>query len=89
MKDTHVLHNDRIVLDETARRAEYDDTTVSRVGDGIVSDDAVGTTETDTVGPFLEHVRTTRANIVVLNGGAGAGECAFSDVKTRPGAGII
>lgn len=80
---------DRVVLDETSRSAEDNDATVCGVRDGVVSDDAVGATETDTVGPLLERVGTTRTDIVVLNDGAGAREWPFGDVKTRPRPGII
>ena len=87
-KDTHVLHGDSVVLDETARRTEDNDTTICRVTDDIVSDDAIGTTETDAVSPLLEQVGTARANIVVLNDCARARECTLGDVKARPGAGV-
>lgn len=82
------MHNDRVVLDEAAGRAEEDNPTVRRIGDGVVSDDAVGTTETDTVSPFLERVRATWTDVVVLNNYARAGERPFGDVQTRPRAGI-
>ena len=83
------MHNDRVVLDETARSAEDDDTAVRRVRYHIIPDDAVGTTETDAVGPLLERVGTTRANIVILNDCARAGERSFCEVKARPRAGVI
>jgi len=76
-------------MDKTARSAEDNDATVGSVRDGIVLDNAVGTTETDTVSPLLEHVGAARANVVVLNGDASASEWAFGDVKTRPRAGVI
>ena len=75
---------DRVVLDKTAGRAKDNDATVRRVRDHIVSDEAVGTTETDTVSPLLERIGAARANVVVLNGDASASECAFGDVKARP-----
>lgn len=84
MKDTHILDRDRVVLDETSRRAEDNDAAVGRVRNDIVSDDAIGTAETDTVSPLLERIGTARANIVVLNDDARAGECTFGDVKARP-----
>ena len=83
------MNRDRVVLDEAARRAKDNDAAVRSVRDDIVSNDAVGATETDTVSPLLEHVRTARTDIVVLNGDARAGEWTFGDVKTRPRAGVI
>ena len=80
---------DRVVLDETAWRAEDNDATVGRVRDDIVSDDAVGTTEADTVSPLLESIRAARADIVVLDDDARAGEWTFGDMKTRPRAGVV
>lgn len=88
MKGTHVLHDDRVILDETTRSAEDDNTTVGGVRYDIVSDDAVGTTETDAVGPLLERVRAARADVVVLDYDAGAVEWTFCNVETRPGAGV-
>ena len=82
------MNNDRVILDETSRRAEEDDATVRRVRDYVVSDDAVGTTETDTVSPFLECVGAAWTDVVILDDHAGAGERPFGDVKTRPGAGV-
>jgi len=76
-------------LDETARRAKYNDAAVRSINDDIVSDNAVGTTEADTVRPFLECINAARADIIVLNGDARAGEWAFGDVKARPGARVI
>ena len=88
MKETHVLNRDRVVLDKTARRAKDNDATVRGVRDDIVSDKAVGTTETDTIGPLLERIRATRTDIVVLNDDTRTGECTLGDVKTGPRAGI-
>jgi len=89
MKDTHVFHRDRVVLDETAWSAKNHDAAIRCVNDDIVSDNAVGTTEADTVSPLLECINTARANIVVLNGDARAGEWAFGYVKARPGARVV
>jgi hypothetical protein len=88
MNDTDVLDDDRVVLDETSRSPKDDDATVRRVRDDVVSDDAIGTTETDAVSPLLERVRTARADIIVLNDGASASEWPFRDVKARPRAGV-
>ena len=85
---THILHNDRVVLDETARRTEEDNATISGVRDHVASDDAVGTAKTDTVSPLLERVRATWTNVIVLNHYARAGKRPFGDVKTRPRAGV-
>ena len=76
-------------MHETARRARDSDPSVSRVDDDVISDNAVGATETDSVSPFLERIRATRADIVVLNGSSIAGEWAFGEVKARPRARII
>lgn len=75
---------DRIVLDETARRAEDNDAAVGRVRDDVVSDNAVSTAEADTVSPLLERIRAARSDIVVLDDNARAGEWTFGDVETRP-----
>lgn len=88
MKDTHVLDRDGIVLDETAWSTKDNDATVRSVTDDIVSDNTVGTAETDPVGPLLERVRAARADIVVPNHSPRAGECTFGDVKARPRAGV-
>jgi len=83
------LNRDRVVLDEAARSAKNNDAAVRSVRDDIISNGAVGTTETDTVSPLLEYVRAARADIVFLNGDARACEWAFGDVKTRPRARVI
>ena len=82
------MDNDGVVLDETARGAKEDDATVGRVRDDIVSDDAVGAAETDTVSPFLERIRAAWTNVVVLDDHAGTGERSFGNVETRPRAGV-
>lgn len=89
MGDTHVFHRDCVVLDETARRAKDNDATIRSVTDDIISDDAVGTTETDTISPLLERINATRADIVVLDDDTRAGEWTFGDVETRPRAGVV
>ena len=88
-KNTYILDRDRVILDETTRRAEDNDAAVGRVRDYVVSNDAVGATETDAVSPLLEHIRAARANVVVLNDDTSAGEWTFGDVKARPRTGIV
>ena len=85
---THVLHDDRVVLDETAWSAKDDNTTVSWVRNHIVSDDAVGTAETDPISPLLESVGAAWTNIIVLNDCARACERSFGEVEAGPPAGI-
>ena len=82
--DAHILGYDRVVLDDTARRAKDNDATVRRVRDHIVSDEAVGTTETDAVSPLLELIGAAGADVVELNGNIRATECAFCDVEAGP-----
>ena len=88
IKDTHVLHCYRVILYEAARSAKYNDAAVSGISDDIVSGDAVGTAEADTVSPLLERVSAARTDIVVLNGDASASECTFGDVKAGPRTGV-
>lgn len=83
-ENTHILYQDRIVLDNTSRSTEDNNSTVRWVRNSIVSDDAVGTTETDAVGPLLERVGAAWADIVVLNDDARARERSLRDVKARP-----
>ena len=89
MKDTHVFHGDCIVIDETALRARDNDATARSVDDVVVYDVTVGTAEADTVSPLLELVRAARADIIVLNVDARAGEWTSGDVKTRPRARVV
>ena len=78
------MYDDRVVLDKTSRSTEENDPTVRWVRNGIVSDDAVGTTETNAISPFLERVGTAWADIVVLNDDARTCERSLRDVKARP-----
>lgn len=82
------MDRDGVILDETAWCTEDNNATIGSIRDGVISDQAIRTAETDAVSPLLEDITAARADIVVLNGDARAGEWTFGDVKTRPGAGI-
>jgi len=89
MKDTYLVHRDRVGRDDTARRTRDNDATIRGVKDDIVSNNATGATEADTVSPLLERINAARADIIVLNDDTRAGEWAFGNVKTRPRAGVV
>jgi len=86
---SHLFHRDYVVKDLTARRARDNDATARSVDDPVIVDQAIGTTEADTVSPLLESIRAARTDIVADQAHVRTGEWTSTDVKTRPRARVI
>lgn len=85
----HIGHPDSIVHNKRARRTKQNNAAVRWVVHQIVANDSGTTADADTIGPLLEGIRTTWADVVVLNYDVVAEETTFRDVHTGPTAWII
>jgi hypothetical protein len=84
LNDSHVFNPDCVVVHLRPRSAEQHDAAICRVVDHIIAHDAVTTTHTDPIGPFLEGIGSAWTNVVILNRDILAVKGSFLNVKARP-----
>ena len=83
------MHLDGIIVHLRSWRPKNNDTAIGGIVADVVAHDRVAAGDADAVCPLLEDVDACGANVVVLDGDAGAGIAALGDVQARPAARIV